>query len=158
MRSSPRVLVWELWLGLADTDIFFYDDKLEKFSKNIIEELGLNAFQVDVLLRNRPKKYVTLDWEECFSSIRVVNGINVNFHLLYLFFVVITSNYQSFCTVFVNLPLWEMHCFHSWVELGWSMTQSLCSPLLPAHNLPHATYGCCLRPSEVGFETFSFLA
>lgn len=46
MGSAPRVLVGVLCLGLADTDDFFYDDKLEEFSKNIIEELGLNwAFQ-----------------------------------------------------------------------------------------------------------------
>lgn len=51
------------------------------------------------------KKCVTLDGEECFASIRVVNGINVNFHLLYLFSVGRTSKYQSFCTTFVNVPL-----------------------------------------------------
>lgn len=46
---------------------------------------------VYILLRNGPKMYVTLDGEKCFASIREVNGINANFHLLYSFFLDTTS-------------------------------------------------------------------
>lgn len=54
---------------------------------------------------------------ECFASIREVNGINVNFPLLALFFVDITATHQSFCTGFINLLLSEMQFFWSGVVL-----------------------------------------
>ena len=106
---------------------------------------------VYVLLRNGPKKCGMGLRRECFASIREVNGINVNFPLLYLFFVDITSNHQSFCSVFVMLPLSEMQFLQIAVVPGWTMTQCtvLSSPPRPQ------SVSCHLRlPREATWSWF----
>lgn len=82
-----------------------------------------------------------------------MNWVNVNFPLLYLCFIDITSNHQSFCTVFVTLPLSEMQFFQSTAVLGRTATWNTVLTSPSTLSLYHGTYGCCMRPPEFASET-----
>lgn len=95
---------------------------------------------------------------ECFSSIGEVNGINVNFPLLVLFFVDIQQPTRASALASSICCCQKCSSFGAGLCWGEQWQGVQCLPLLPALSLCRATYGCCLRPPEVGFETFLLLA